>query len=115
MTIPDRHERFAAVHSVDEFVFTVPELEPARDFYKSFGLDLRDEEGALALYTFGHPTDGLALCRAAPPSACSGLRWESIRPILSASSGRSTSAKFREFQLPVELSWVACGFRARMA
>jgi hypothetical protein len=44
-----------AVHSVDEFVFNVPELEPARHFYTSFGLDVRDEDGALALSTFGHP------------------------------------------------------------
>jgi catechol 2,3-dioxygenase-like lactoylglutathione lyase family enzyme len=43
-----------AVHSVDEFVFTVPDLAQARHFYASFGLDVRDEEGGLALYTFGH-------------------------------------------------------------
>jgi len=72
MTIPDRHERFAAVHSVDEFVFTVPELEPARDFYKSFGLDLRDEEGALALYTFGHPH---RWARIVPGGASKRLLW----------------------------------------
>lgn len=44
-----------AVHSVDEFVFSVPDLEAARHFYASFGLDLRDEGDALALYTYGHP------------------------------------------------------------
>jgi len=44
-----------AVHSVDEFVFSVPELEEARRFYTSFGLNVRDENGALALYTHGHP------------------------------------------------------------
>lgn len=44
-----------AVHSVDEFVFSVPDLEQARHFYTSFGLDVRDENGALALYTHGHP------------------------------------------------------------
>jgi catechol 2,3-dioxygenase-like lactoylglutathione lyase family enzyme len=43
-----------AVHSVDEFVFSVPDLEEARRFYSCFGLDVRDEAGALALYTFGH-------------------------------------------------------------
>jgi catechol 2,3-dioxygenase-like lactoylglutathione lyase family enzyme len=55
MTSSNQQERLVAVHSVDEFVFSVPELEPARHFYKSFGLDVRDEEGALALHTFGHP------------------------------------------------------------
>jgi catechol 2,3-dioxygenase-like lactoylglutathione lyase family enzyme len=44
-----------AVHSIDEFVFSVPDLEQARHFYSSFGLDVRDEAGALALYTQGHP------------------------------------------------------------
>ena len=46
---------FVAVHSVDEFVFSVPNIEDARRFYTSFGLDVRDEDGALALYTYGHP------------------------------------------------------------
>jgi len=45
-----------AVHSVDEFVFGVPDLAEARRFYEAFGLDVRDdEEGALALHTHGHP------------------------------------------------------------
>jgi catechol 2,3-dioxygenase-like lactoylglutathione lyase family enzyme len=44
-----------AVHSVDEFVFSVPDLAQARHFYASFGLDVRDEDGTLALHTFGHP------------------------------------------------------------
>jgi catechol 2,3-dioxygenase-like lactoylglutathione lyase family enzyme len=43
-----------AVHSVDEFVFSVPDLEQARHFYTSFGLDVRNEDGALALCTHGH-------------------------------------------------------------
>ncbi len=47
--------RQPAVHSVDEFVFSVPDLAAARHFYTSFGLDVRDEDGALALYTHGHP------------------------------------------------------------
>ncbi|MEO7127357.1 MAG: VOC family protein [Rhodoferax sp.] len=50
-----QHARVLAVHSVDEFVFRVPDLDQARHFYSSFGLDVRNEDGALALYTFGHP------------------------------------------------------------
>jgi catechol 2,3-dioxygenase-like lactoylglutathione lyase family enzyme len=50
-----RHAHPLAVHSVDEFVFSVPDLAQARHFYSSFGLDVRDEDGALALYTFAHP------------------------------------------------------------
>ena len=43
-----------AVHSVDEFVFSVPDIEEARRFYSNFGLDVRDEGEYLALYTHGH-------------------------------------------------------------
>lgn len=44
-----------AVHSVDEFVITVPDLDVAQHFYRSFGLDVRLEGPGLGLYTFGHP------------------------------------------------------------
>lgn len=56
-TTTDRVPRgdLLAVHSVDEFVFSVPALEVARRFYTHFGLDVRDEGAALALYTHGHP------------------------------------------------------------
>ena len=43
-----------AVHSIDHFALEVPDLEEARRFYETFGLDVRDEAGGLALYTFGH-------------------------------------------------------------
>jgi catechol 2,3-dioxygenase-like lactoylglutathione lyase family enzyme len=44
-----------AIHSIDHFALEVPDLEEARRFYDAFGLDVRDEAGGLALYTFGHP------------------------------------------------------------
>ena len=47
----------AAVHSVHEFVFSVPDLKQAEHFYNSFGLEVRQEDGALGmslgLYTVG--------------------------------------------------------------
>lgn len=43
------------VHSVDRFVFSVPDLEPAQRFYAAFGLDVRRVGERLDLYTFGHP------------------------------------------------------------
>jgi len=49
-----RREPMLAIHSVDEFVFGVPDLAQARHFYASFGLDVRNQEDALALHTFGH-------------------------------------------------------------
>ena len=42
------------VHSVDSFNFAVPDLKHAQKFYTDFGLDVREEGGAIGLYTFGH-------------------------------------------------------------
>ncbi len=43
------------VHSLDRFNFMVPDLKQAETFYGEFGLDLREENGALAMYTHGNP------------------------------------------------------------
>ena len=54
-----RRPGVVAVHSVDRFVFTVPDLQVAEKFYAAFGLDVRrsgaDAGARLDLYTFGHP------------------------------------------------------------
>src|SRR5690242_3139515 len=42
------------VHSLDRFNFAVPELAAARNFYASFGLDVRERAGALDILTHGH-------------------------------------------------------------
>ncbi len=55
MTTNPSEAALLAAHSVDEFVFSVPDLAVARHFYERFGLDVRDEAGTLALYTHGHP------------------------------------------------------------
>jgi catechol 2,3-dioxygenase-like lactoylglutathione lyase family enzyme len=44
-----------AVHSLDHFAIGVPDLEDARRFYTTFGLEVRDEPAGLGLYTRGHP------------------------------------------------------------
>ena len=44
-----------AVHSLHRFVFSVPDLDKAADFYQAFGLDVRRTDGRVDLYTFGHP------------------------------------------------------------
>lgn len=44
-----------AVHSVQHFVFTVPDLDEAARFYEAFGLDVRRDGACLRLHTFGHP------------------------------------------------------------
>ena len=50
-----RRPAVVAVHSVDRFVYTVPDLAVAHKFYATFGLDVRLQDGRLDLFTFGHP------------------------------------------------------------
>jgi len=52
---PTRKPGVLGVHSVDHFSLTVPDLHEAARFYTAFGLDLREEGNALAIYTAGHP------------------------------------------------------------
>jgi hypothetical protein len=54
-----RRPGVVAVHSVDRFVFAVPDLAVAQKFYATFGLDVRQNASPsgdrLDLYTFGNP------------------------------------------------------------
>ena len=43
------------VHSLDHFNLLVPDVAEAEKFYGLFGLDTKEEDGKLALYTHGHP------------------------------------------------------------
>ena len=52
---PARRKDALAVHSLQRFVFTVPDLAEAARFYRAFGLDVRETGGRLDLLTFGHP------------------------------------------------------------
>jgi catechol 2,3-dioxygenase-like lactoylglutathione lyase family enzyme len=53
---PDQFRRpgVHAVHSVNKFVFSVPDLKAAEHFFTSFGLDVRHRDNYLDLYTDGH-------------------------------------------------------------
>src|SRR4029453_7028166 len=50
-----RRKDALAVHSLQRFVFSVPDLAEAAKFYRTFGLDVREVDGRLDLYAFGHP------------------------------------------------------------
>ncbi len=52
---PNRRPGQLGIHSLDSFNFTVPNLETAKRFYEAFGLDVREQENGLGLYTAGHP------------------------------------------------------------
>ena len=54
-TSSSKHGSAMGVHSVDHFVFSVPDLDEAQRFYTTFGLDVRRSGSRLDLYTFGHP------------------------------------------------------------
>jgi catechol 2,3-dioxygenase-like lactoylglutathione lyase family enzyme len=53
-TMP-RRSNALGVHSLQRFVFSVPDLAPAEAFYRTFGLDVRRDGNRLDLYTHGHP------------------------------------------------------------
>lgn len=55
MSEPKRRAGATAVHSVNRVVFTVPKIEEAERFYRTFGLDVRRDGERIDLYTFGHP------------------------------------------------------------
>ena len=50
-----RRPDVVAVHSVDQVVFTVPDIAPAVAFYTAFGMDVRHHNQQVDLYTHGHP------------------------------------------------------------
>ena len=54
-TFPSRRAGVAAVHSVNRFVFSVPDLDEAEKFYSTFGLDPRRTDDRIDLYAHGHP------------------------------------------------------------
>ena len=49
-----RRTGILAVHSVNRFVFSVPDLAVAHKFYATFGLDVREQADRLDLFSFGH-------------------------------------------------------------
>ena len=50
---PTRRPDALGVHSLDHFSLVVPDMEQARTFYASFGLDVREQDGGLHLHTMG--------------------------------------------------------------
>ena len=50
---PTKRPGELGIHSMDTFSMTVPDLRVADDFYRAFGLDVREEGEDLALFTFG--------------------------------------------------------------
>lgn len=82
------------IHSMDTFNMVVPDLQQAETFYKTFGLDVREEGNNLGLYTFG-----------------SGHRWGSIGEGLRKKLNYLTFAVFEEDFEPIKRRVEAEGIR----
>ena len=52
---PIRRSAALGVHSLDHFAMTVPDLETARNFYSTFGLDVVPHGNVMSIYAAGHP------------------------------------------------------------
>ncbi|VWX61160.1 Metapyrocatechase 2 [Burkholderiales bacterium 8X] len=63
------------VHSMDRFVYTVPDLDEAQRFYDTFGLDPRRDGDRLDLHTFGHPHRWGSVYQAPGPKKLQYLRF----------------------------------------
>ncbi len=66
-SLPVRRKDTTAVHSLHRFVFSVPDLKAAVDFYEAFGLDVREAEGRVDLYAVGHPQRWASIYQQAGP------------------------------------------------
>ena len=61
---PTKRPGELGIHSMDTFTMTVPDLTVADDFYRAFGLDVREEGEGLGLYTYGSEHRWLSISEA---------------------------------------------------
>ncbi len=92
---PVRRNGLLGVHSIGEFVLTVPEVETAQQFYDCFGLEVRADGNSLGLHSKG---DGYRWGRviAGPRKAMQHVSFHCFEEDL----GRSASTP----------AFLACGF-----
>ena len=70
-----RRDGVLAVHSVHEFVYSVPDLDEARRFYTAFGLEVKKENGWIGLYTDNHPQRWARIYQAGENKRLQWLTW----------------------------------------
>ena len=87
MTSP-RRAGTTAVHSLHRFVFSVPDLDKAADFYQAFGLDVRREGDRIDLYTYGHPHRWGSVYRGNGPKRLEYLSFAAYPDDFEAVTGR---------------------------
>jgi len=81
-----RRAGVTAIHSLDRFVFTVPDLDVAQRFYGEFGLDARREGERVDLYAQGHTHCWASIYPAPGPKKLQYLRFgvypDDLAPLL---------------------------------
>src|SRR5271169_6728246 len=81
-----RRAGVTAIHSLDRFVFSVPDLEVAQRFYAEFGLDARRDGERVDLYTHGHAHCWASIHPAPGPKKLQYLRFgvyaDDLAPLL---------------------------------
>ena len=70
-----RRAGVTAIHSLDRFVFTVPDVDVAQRFYGEFGLDARRDGERLDLYALGHAHCWASIYSAPGPKKLQYLRF----------------------------------------
>jgi len=81
------------VHSLDRFVFTVPDLDEAVRFYDAFGLSLRRTNGQLDLRTVCHPHTWGTIFKAPGPKRLQYLRFACFEEDFNAIAARIDELK----------------------
>src|SRR5208283_1293949 len=89
--VAPRRPGVTVVHSIDRFVFTVPDLDAAQRFYAEFGLDARREGERVDLYAHGHPHRWASIHAAPGPKRFQYLRFgvyaDDFAPLLARLDG----------------------------
>ncbi|HEV3239937.1 MAG TPA: VOC family protein [Casimicrobiaceae bacterium] len=82
---PRRHG-VTAVHSINRFAFSVPDLDAAQRFYTEFGLDARRDGARVDLYAHGHPHRWASIYSAPGPKRLQylsfGVYGDDLGPLL---------------------------------
>ena len=83
-----RRSNALGVHSLDRFVFTVPDIAEAERFYKAFGLDVQREGDRVDLRTAGNPHTWGSVHANGKPKRIQYLRFSAYEEDLDAIARR---------------------------
>ena len=73
--VSSRRVDVLAAHSIDQVVFTIPDIATAVAFYTAFGMDVRRHDQHVDLYTYGHPHCWMKVIANGAPKALAFLSF----------------------------------------